>query len=110
MIYVIVNRSCLEFFRYKYHFYIMRHTIRTFELNAIPISDIQFDPQSRDDIPQVLHGIRCVCTNPETRQAVFNILETIIPPHIDKNNGRPGMALWTILVMGVLRLNLTKGL
>jgi hypothetical protein len=81
----------------------MRHIIKPFELGAIGISDIQFDLQSRDDIPQVLRGLQYIYTNSETCQAVFEILETIIPPEIDKNNGRPGMALWTILVMGVLR-------
>jgi len=84
----------------------MRDIIKLFEPSAIPIYDIKFDLQSRDDIPQVLRGLQYIYTNLETRQAVFDILETIIPPEIDKNNGRPGMALWTILVMGVLRLNL----
>lgn len=84
----------------------MRSLINSFEPGAIPISNIQFDLQSRDDIPQILRGLQSIYTNPETRQTVFEILETVIPSNIDKNNGRPGMALWTILVMGVLRLNL----
>ena len=83
----------------------MRDIIKPFEPSAIPIYDIKFDLQSRDDIPQVLRGLQYIYTNLETRQAVFDILETVIPPEIDKNNGRPSMALWTILVMGVLRLN-----
>jgi hypothetical protein len=81
----------------------MRSIIKPFEPSAIPISDIQFDPQSRDDIPQVLRGLQYIYANPDYQKAVFDILETIIPPHVDKNNGRPSMALWTILVMGVLR-------
>jgi hypothetical protein len=35
----------------------MRSIIKPFELGAIGISDIQFDLQSRDDIPQVLQGL-----------------------------------------------------
>ena len=30
----------------------------------------------------------------------------MVPANVDANNGRPGMSLWKILVMGVLRLNL----
>jgi hypothetical protein len=68
----------------------MRSIIKPFELGVIPISEMRFDPQSRDDIPQLLHGLQYIYTNSETQKAVFDILETIIPPKIDKNNGRPG--------------------
>ncbi len=40
------------------------------------------------------------------RDEIFQLLETIIPACIDAENGRPGMSLWTILVLGMLRLNL----
>ena len=30
----------------------------------------------------------------------------MIPPELDRTTGRPGMALWRILVLGVVRLNL----
>jgi len=33
-------------------------------------------------------------------------LERLVPPNIDKKNGRPGMDLWKVFVMGTLRLNL----
>jgi hypothetical protein len=62
----------------------MRSIIKPFELGAIPISNIYFDPQSRDDIPQVLRGLQYIYTNPETHQAVFDILKTVIPPKIEK--------------------------
>jgi hypothetical protein len=32
-------------------------------------------------------------------------LKDIIPKNIDAGNGRPGMELWKILVLGTLRLN-----
>lgn len=67
---------------------------------------MEFDIQSRDDIPQILRGLQYIYLNPNIREEVFKILETIISPEIDRQNGRPGMALWTILVMGILRLNL----
>ncbi len=40
------------------------------------------------------------------RNEIFQLLETIIPACIDAENGRPRMSLWTILVLGMLRLNL----
>ncbi len=40
------------------------------------------------------------------RNKVFAILEQQIQPGTDKKNGRPGIELWRILVLGVLRLNL----
>jgi transposase, IS5 family len=40
------------------------------------------------------------------RKEIFFILEKNISPKINKNNGRPGMDLWKIFVMGVLRLDL----
>ena len=70
------------------------------------ISQIQFDPKSRDDIPQLLMGLQHLYINPELREEVFKILEGVISPKISMKDGRPGMELWKLLVMGVLRLNL----
>jgi len=70
------------------------------------IAKIRLDPKSRDDIPQVLRGLKHIYTTPEIRNKVFQILEQMIPQKINIHNGRPGMPLWKILVLGVLRLNL----
>jgi transposase, IS5 family len=75
-------------------------------LGEVDISKIQFDPKSRDDIPKILKGLHYIYTTPEIREAIFAILEQEIAPKTDKKNGRPGMDLWNILVMGVLRLGL----
>lgn len=77
-----------------------------FQLGETSISQIKFDPRSRDDIPQLLKGLQYIYVTPEIRKQVFNILETMIPPGVDGENGRPGMGLWKILVLGTLRLNL----
>ena len=76
------------------------------QLGDYSIADIQFDLRSRDDIPQILRGLQYIYVNTELRNAMFKLLETHIQPNIDQNNGRPGMDLWKILVMGVLRLDL----
>jgi IS5 family transposase len=76
------------------------------QLGEVNISEIKFDPRSRDDIPQILKGLQFIYTNETIRKEVFKILEKNILPKINKNNGRPGMELWKIFVMGVLRLDL----
>ncbi len=75
-------------------------------LGTIDISQIEFDLKSRDDIPQILRGLQHIYLEKEVREKVFQILERGIAPESDEKNGRPGMDLWKILVMGTLRLNL----
>jgi IS5 family transposase len=76
------------------------------QLGEIDIANIKFDPRSRDDIPQLLKGLQYLYVNEMIRAEVFKILEALVPEGVNTNNGRPGMLLWNILVMGVLRLNL----
>jgi len=80
------------------------------------IAKIKLDPKSRDDIPQLLAGLQYIYTHADVRQAVFKILEEVVPSRagsgkngkasIDK--GRPGMEQWRILVLGTLRLGLNE--
>jgi transposase, IS5 family len=76
------------------------------QIGEVDITQIKLDPKSRDDIPQVLKGLQYLYTVLSVREAIFTLLEKRITPKIDKGNGRPGMALWKIFVMGVLRLDL----
>jgi IS5 family transposase len=93
----------------------MRDIIRPqLRLGEPEIGAIELDPKSRDDIPQILRGLQHIYTTPAIRERVFAILEEVLPTSTvegepakaDPNNGRPGMAQWTILVLGVLRLGL----
>lgn len=70
------------------------------------IAQIQLDPKSRDDIPKILRGLQYIYLTDTLREPVFKLLEDKLLPDVDKNNGRPGMSLWKIFVMGVLRLDL----
>lgn len=70
-----------------------------------PIDQIKIDMRARDEIPKLLLGLQHIFCDKTLRQKVFEILETIIPEDIDSKNGRPGMDLWKILVMGTVRLN-----
>lgn len=76
------------------------------KFGQVDIAEITFNPKSRDDIPKLLKGLQYIFTQSEVRESIFQILEKEISPGIDKLNGRPGMSLWKILVMGMLRLNL----
>jgi hypothetical protein len=76
------------------------------QIGEVDISRIKFDPRSRDDIPKILKGLQHLYVNLELREKIFELLEREIAPKVDRHNGRPGMALWKILVCGVLRLDL----
>jgi hypothetical protein len=73
-------------------------------LGQIDIKNIKLELDTRDEIPQLLRGLQHLYSNEETRREIFTILKDLIPKHIDRNNGRSGMDLWNILVLGTLRL------
>ncbi len=75
------------------------------QFGEVDISAITFT-RSRDDIPQLLKGLQYIYVNPSLREEIFNLLEKKITPGISKRKGRPGMELWRVLVLGVLRLAL----
>ncbi len=76
------------------------------QLGELDIADIKIDTRSRDDIPQLLQGLQYLYTDKTLRSEIFNVLEKLTPQETSAEHGRPGMALWRILVMGTLRLNL----
>jgi len=75
------------------------------QFGQVDISEIDFDLRSRDEIPKLLMGLQHIYCTPELRSEVFKILEEMIPKGIDAKNGRPGMHLWKIFVLGTIRLN-----
>jgi hypothetical protein len=75
------------------------------KIGQVDIKNIQIDLDCRDEIPQLLLGLKTIYSNQQLRDSVFEVLENIIPKNIDTGNGRPGMYLWNILVLGTLRLN-----
>jgi IS5 family transposase len=76
------------------------------QIGEVDISKMTFDLRSRDDIPKILRGLQHLYMDLPLRTAIFALLEKQIAPTVDKRNGRPGMALWTIFVCGVMRLDL----
>jgi len=75
------------------------------KIGEVAVSKIALDVKSRDEIPKLLMGLQHIYCTPEIREQVFAILEEIIPPKTSKKNGRLGMDLWNILVLGTIRLN-----
>jgi transposase, IS5 family len=76
------------------------------QIGSVDISKIEFDKKSRDEMPQLLAGLQYIYTNIKIRNEIFELLENRISPNVDKKNGRPGMDLWKIFVLGTVRLNL----
>ncbi len=70
------------------------------------IANISINFRCRDEMPRLLLGLQHIYCTPELREEVFKILESMLPSTTDKDNGRPGMVLWKILVFGCVRLGL----
>lgn len=73
------------------------------ELGCPRIEDVEMPKKSRDELPPVIRALQEIYSNPELNEQVFEILEKVIPI---TNQGRPGMNLWEIFVLGVVRLTL----
>ena len=76
------------------------------ELGSADIGAIHINPKSRDDIPVLLRGLQHLYVTAQLRQQVFALLEAEVNPNARKDTGRPGMHLWRILVLAVLKQGL----
>ena len=75
------------------------------KLNQIHFTDIEIDLSSRDEIPKILIGLKHIYENKAIRDQIFEILYDAVPENVSTKKGRRGMDLWTILVLGTIRLN-----
>ena len=73
-----------------------------YTLGTTPIEKIKI-PKTRDELPPVLKALQYIYQTPEINKQVFKILEERIKI---SPKGRPGISLWEILVLGVVRLTL----
>lgn len=73
-------------------------------LGQTPIEKVAIPGKSRDELPPVLAGLQWIFKTPEINEEVFALLEAKVSEG-KKNHatGRPGMDLWHILVLGVVR-------
>jgi IS5 family transposase len=74
-------------------------------LEVTPIEKIVLPTRSRDELPAILIGLQWIWTHPTLKEEIFALLETRVMAN-KKATGRPGMDLWQILVLGVVRLGL----
>lgn len=74
------------------------------DLGQLPIGDVLIPLHSRDELPPVLAGLQWIFRTPEVNHAVFDLLEKKVVGDKKRHTGRPGMDLWHILVLGVVRL------
>ena len=82
----------------------MRKTLDSqLKLGQIPIAEMKINPKDRDDIPAVLAGLRALYVDENVRAKIFEILEERVRPEVDHTRGRPGMDLWRIFVLGVVK-------
>ncbi|MEI7812363.1 MAG: hypothetical protein WCJ01_08050 [Ignavibacteria bacterium] len=73
------------------------------DLGSLPIEEVPIPTRSRDELPPVLRALQFIYCTPELRDKVFAILEKKIKLYKMET---PGMSLWEILCMGVIRLTL----
>ena len=76
------------------------------ELGSTDIGAVHINPKSRDDIPALLRGLQHLYVTTKLREQVFSLLEAEVNPNARKDTNRPGMHLWRILVLAVLKQGL----
>jgi hypothetical protein len=74
-------------------------------LGQVPLERVRIPLKSRDELPPILAGLQWIFQTPEINEQVFALLESKIIAG-KKATGRPGLDLWQILVLGVVRLGL----
>lgn len=74
------------------------------QMGEIDISAVKIELDNRDEIPQLLRGLQFIYNDKNMRTKIFKLLWKIVPDDVDISNGRNGMSLWRILVLGILRL------
>ena len=73
------------------------------EIGQTPVSDININPKNKNALDQLLAAMKEIYCNSEYNDKIFSIMEKYLP-NVDHNNGRPGMNLWTIFVLGQVRM------
>ena len=74
-------------------------------LGILPISEVKVNTKSRDEMPPVLVALQHIFVTEELNEKIFSLLEDKICKS-KKNTGRPGMDLWHILVLAIVRQTL----
>ena len=76
------------------------------ERGEVRIEDIELDIKCRDDVPALLSGLQYLYSQEAFRDRLFALMDEYILPGVNRKVGRPGMSMWSILVMGVVKQGL----
>jgi hypothetical protein len=72
-------------------------------IGQTPISEIYINPKSKNTLDQLIAALKAIYCDKEYNDRIFSIIEKYLPK-VNRNNGRPGMNLWTIFVLAEVRL------
>lgn len=72
------------------------------DIFATPISEVSFPVKSRDELPPTLRALQYIFVTPAINEKIFLLLEQKFCAG-EKKTGRPGMDLWHVLVLAVIR-------
>jgi len=73
------------------------------KIGQTPINEIFINPKSNNALDQLVAALKEIYCNDYYNEKIFSIIEKYLPK-VDRNNGRPGMNLWTIFVLGQVRM------
>jgi len=73
------------------------------ELNIVPIEKIKIPTKGRDQLAPIFLALQWIYATPEVNRPIFELLEQQILPEKSNERGRPGLDLWQILVLGIVR-------
>lgn len=74
-------------------------------LGTTPIAEVSISQKSRHELPKILLGLQHIFLEDSLREPILSLIESVVLK--DKAaTGRPGLDLWEILVLGVVRLGL----
>ena len=73
------------------------------EFGQSPIRSLYINPKSKNSLEQLIAALKEIYCNEDYNEKIFRIIKKYLP-NIDYNNGRPGMNLWTIFVLGQVRM------
>jgi len=71
-------------------------------IGQTPIQEIYINPKSKNSLDQLIAALKEIYCNKEYNDKIFRIIEEYLPD-ADRGNGRPGMNLWTVFVLGQVR-------
>jgi hypothetical protein len=74
-----------------------------FKIGQTPISEIHIPAKSKNSLDQLIAALKEIYCDNEYNNKIFCIIENHLPK-VARNNGRPGMNLWTIFVLSQVRM------